>query len=109
LLDTGTNPNLKDIEGLTALHRSSQNGQISLVRLLLERGRNIHIDEKDKDGKSALHWAAENGHAEVATLLMEKGADVNAIEPVFRYTPLHTAAWNGHESVVRRLLEKKPN
>ena len=40
----------------------SYNGHIEVVKLLLERGANIHADD-------ALRWASKNGHIEVTNLL----------------------------------------
>ena len=44
----------------TALHVASINGEVHVVRLLLERG--AKIDEKSKSGQTPLMLAASGGH-----------------------------------------------
>ena len=40
-----------------ALSRSAGNGHLEVVRMLLDRGADIHVQHDH-----ALRWAAENGH-----------------------------------------------
>ena len=52
---------------------ASFNGQIELVRLLLDRGADLHTQDD-----YALRWAAENGCLEVVRMLLDRGADALA-------------------------------
>lgn len=57
-------------EGATALHLAAQNGDASMVRLLLDRGADPSIE----DGvyhSSPLGWAQHSGHDEVGRILEE--------------------------------------
>lgn len=47
-------------------------GRLKYVRLLLEKGADIHA--KDNKGRTALIYADEAGHLECVQLLLEKGA-----------------------------------
>ena len=57
------------------LIEASRDGQLDLVKLLLERGGNVNI--QDIYGDTALIWASLYGHLDIVKLLLEKGADVN--------------------------------
>ena len=41
LLEAGIDPNLEDKDGDTALHLASKNGDLKLVKLLIENGANV--------------------------------------------------------------------
>jgi len=78
LLDT--HPDLINARGgnflkQTALHRAVCCNQQACVRLLLERGADLHIRDFP-DNASALHLAAALSDIEIVTLLVEAGADV---------------------------------
>ena len=62
-------------DGLSALMCASQEGHYKVVKLLLENG--ARVDLQDSKGWSALMYACEKGHHEVMRLLLEHGADVD--------------------------------
>jgi ankyrin repeat protein len=88
LLDLGADPNTYTLFGddpdarLSVLYRASQNGNASLVRLLLERGA------LPNDGESMYH-AAERNHREVMELLLAHGAEISAPHPHWGNTVLY--------------------
>jgi ankyrin repeat protein len=51
---------------------SSEKGHTEVVRLLLEKGADVHTNNW------ALRWACYVGHTEIVRLLLGKGADVHA-------------------------------
>ena len=57
---------------------ASRNGQIDVVRSLLDHGSDI--EEKDSDRRTPLAVASKFGQLEVAKLLIERGANVNSRE-----------------------------
>lgn len=69
------NINQKDSYGWNFLMLASRQGDIGIVKLLLEKG--AIIDEKDNTGSTALMFASYLGHISVVNLLLESGADVN--------------------------------
>jgi len=87
----------------TALHKAAEKGNIEIVKLLLENG--AKIDVEDTEGWRPLHMAAWNGEQKVVKLLLEKKADVNA-QNKYGKIPLSMAYQNQHASVVK-LIESK--
>jgi len=56
-----------------ALRSASENGHLEVVRLLLDRGAEIHAGED-----YSLRWASHNGRLEVVRLLLDRGAEIHA-------------------------------
>ncbi|KAJ7935096.1 ankyrin repeat-containing domain protein [Mycena leptocephala] len=119
LLENGATFNAEDELDENMLQSAALAGQISTVRLVLEKGA---IDNRSKD--RALHCAALKGHAGIVALLLQHGADVNANSDICcdeeddehevldslllthsDHTALTCAVANGHLELVRRLLE----
>ena len=88
--------------GVTHLHRSSQNGHTSTVELLLRNGANSHTANQSKS--IPLHCAAKYGHIKtVQVLVVNGGSDIHAKDK-WGHTPLHRAAQNGHTEFVECLI-----
>jgi len=68
LLSKGAEVNVQGaLEGFTALMTAAAEGQLEVVRILLEHGADPSL--KDQDGDTAGSFAEENGHAAVVELL----------------------------------------
>ncbi|KAI8411046.1 hypothetical protein FOFC_07640, partial [Fusarium oxysporum] len=67
------------------------NGNIEVVKMLLEKGAYARV--ATKDGRTPLLLALRNGHLETAKMLLEKEADARAADKD-RWTPLHLASQN---------------
>ena len=64
-----------DARGSTPLLAAAAEGQIAIVRRLLELG--APINSANRDRVTALHLAAAQGHAELVSLLLRAGADAS--------------------------------
>jgi hypothetical protein len=68
---------IKDNFGMTALMYASMNGHDQVVKLLIEKGANMNLqDGKFGNMKTALMYACQYGHVEVISILLRNGADV---------------------------------
>jgi serine/threonine-protein phosphatase 6 regulatory ankyrin repeat subunit B len=84
------------------LQWAALNGRLETVRLLVQRGANIHAT--GYLGRTALYYAAVNGHEEIVSLLLSQGARDDIADQDGR-TPLAIAASGGHLGVVKILLQ----
>ena len=79
------------------LEFSIENNILSLAKLSIELGADIHAQDDD-----ALCWASEFGHTEIVKLLLDRGADIHAQNDwVLRW-----ASENGHTETVKLLLDR---
>jgi ankyrin repeat protein len=88
--------------GDTALGVAASDGDLKLVRMLLDGGINPNTPDCDRNTPLAL--AAMKGRSDVAKLLLARGADPNA-QSVGGFAPLHWAAENGDIVLARALLD----
>ncbi|MEM9884802.1 MAG: ankyrin repeat domain-containing protein [Bacteroidota bacterium] len=102
LLDAGAD--LKMLEdGYLPLHSAAEEGQIEALKMLLNKGVEVHL--QDHHGRTALMYAAEEGNLEIVKILVEKGIDINETDEEER-TALSYGVEEGNRSLVRYLLEK---
>ncbi len=92
--------------GGTPLRTSAARGHAETVKLLLDSGAKINLDDGDS---TALMWAAKEGHVEAARQLLAHYSriDVNVVGRVYGYTALMYAAKAGHTEVVKALLNHR--
>ncbi len=69
--------NRRGVTGDLPLVRAARNGNLEIVRLLIERGATVDIGKENGD-RTPLLEAAGQGHVDVVKFLLSKGADVNA-------------------------------
>ncbi|MFE6648132.1 ankyrin repeat domain-containing protein [Nocardioides sp. NPDC057772] len=95
---------MNDPQGRTPLHQAAVEGNVSLVRSLIEAGADVGA--ADKMGATALHFACQQDHLEVATVLLEAGAPVD-VRDAYGNTPLWRAVFafqGGDPALIRALL-----
>ncbi|RDD46189.1 Ankyrin-1 [Trichoplax sp. H2] len=92
-----------DESGSIPFHLASNNGNISVIGLLLSKSTS-QLRIRDRYNRTCLHYAASNGHYETVALLISQGADIDAMDENL-WTPLHHAAKSGHLDVVKLLSD----
>jgi ankyrin repeat protein len=100
-LAKGTDVNVRDLRGETALMKAAQKGQALAVYSLLGKGADVMATSQDQD--TALIFAALAGDHEVVEVLLDRGADVNA-KNNGGATALIVAAESGHHAMAKELL-----
>ncbi|XP_071092312.1 protein phosphatase 1 regulatory subunit 16A-like isoform X1 [Haliotis cracherodii] len=77
LLQTKTDPNVTNEDGLTALHQCCIDDNTELLQLLLDHGANVNA--KDSELWTPLHAAATCGHVHLCKQLIDRGAELLAV------------------------------
>lgn len=104
LLDAGADLKAGNGSGDRALVYAVRGGDVSALRLLLNRGADVNA-QRMMGGETALHRAVEAGNLEVINTLVLYGADVN-LPNNYGITPLYNAAFEeDHPEVGIRLIE----
>ena len=85
----------------SALHVVSKAGDVSKIKLLLERGADINIQSHKT---SPLYMACYYSQEEAAMFLIEQGCDINQQDVTYR-SPLMLAIERGLTSVIQMLLD----
>jgi len=75
VLLTNCDPNLKNVNGATALHLSAMWGHDDVVALLIDAGAKLKT--KNTKGRTALEVAVRNGHDNIGKMLAKQmGVDI---------------------------------
>ncbi|MDR1382777.1 MAG: ankyrin repeat domain-containing protein [Planctomycetaceae bacterium] len=104
--ETNINNFVKEIinsDDATLLVLMSANGQLSIVKNLVEKG--VDVNTKGKNGEQPLVAAARSGNLEIVKYLVEKGADIN-VKNNDGFFPLLLAVIKGDLDIVKYLVEK---
>ena len=94
------------------LFRACRTGFFEGVKLLLDRGANIHAT--GKGNKTALHDTIccddkDAEHLDIVRLLCDRGANIHATTAEFKSTPLHLATRRGQIKVCKELVDRGAN
>jgi len=103
LLQKGTNVNLTEADGTTALHWASYRDDLEAVDLLIRAGAKVNA--ANELGATPLWAACQNGNEAIVKRLLAAGANPN-LKLELGETPLMTAARGGYAAVVEQLLSK---
>ncbi|XP_049795794.1 uncharacterized protein LOC126210572 [Schistocerca nitens] len=102
LIRAGTDLEVQDENGESALHYGAKAGVWNVVKLLIEAGASL--EARDDGGRTALHCAARQGSGVCARLLVSAGAELDVRDHTGA-TPLHTAAEADADEVARALTQ----
>ncbi|XP_078688374.1 tonsoku-like protein [Branchiostoma floridae x Branchiostoma belcheri] len=101
--------NRKNEKGESMLHRACIDGNLKLVKSLVEQGH--PINPRDYSGWLPLHEACNHGYLDIVEYLVDHNAAINdrGGEHCEGITPLHDAAICGHGDIVQLLVSKGAN
>lgn len=94
--------NTQDKYGQTALMAASSEGHYDIVKLLLDKGADVHI--QDNNGMSAFMFSSRRGHFDIVKLLLAGGANTNDKSNDGRTALIQTSI-HDHPNVVKLLLQ----
>ncbi|XP_019159287.1 PREDICTED: ankyrin repeat-containing protein At5g02620-like [Ipomoea nil] len=97
---------LKARNGFDAFHVAAKQGDVEMMRVLLEAFPQLSVTF-DQSNTTALLTAAAQGHIEAVDFLLETNNSLAAIPRNNGKTALHASARNGHVEVVKALLSKE--
>jgi len=105
LVEAGATTRTTDEEGTTPLLCCAIDGQVEVVKYLLEHSdAEKSMLEKQMAGWSALHHVADKGDDKMVTFLAQNTAiDIDAKDGD-GWTPIHSAAHEGHTAAVEALI-----
>lgn len=96
-------PNIRDNEGCTALHRAAFVQNEDIMKMLIAAGADVNVH--DDNGETPLHLAAERDNAYLISHLLQAGAEIDARDRDER-TALHFAAIAGGEEACHALIRR---
>ncbi|MBX2852259.1 MAG: ankyrin repeat domain-containing protein [Phycisphaeraceae bacterium] len=102
LLDSGSDPNVSQADGTTALHWAAYFEDVDRAKRLITAGAKINAT--NRYGVPVLSLACESGNTTIVALLLKHGADANA-QRAGKETVLMTAARTGKIENVRALID----
>ncbi|KAJ1519451.1 hypothetical protein ONE63_004741 [Megalurothrips usitatus] len=93
----------RDEWGYTPAHWAALDGNLPVMRYLVERGAPVDLSCLGTQGQRPIHWACRKGHAAIVQVLLKSGVAVNAAD--FKgLTPLMTACVFGRSATAAYLL-----
>ena len=101
---------VRDLKGQSLLHIACEEGNDSLVRTLILKGK-ADVTARDNEGNTPLHVAAMNGRENfnlISVLINEFGCVVKVKGHMGR-SPLHSACLLGNNLVVRLISKHDPS
>ncbi len=103
LVKHGSNLEIENEAGETALQVSAFEGHKSTTKFLIEKGSNI--EAKNKLGNTPLQVASCQGHLSIVQALLDRGANLEFKDEHGR-SALHCAVTEGHLVIVKHLFDK---
>ena len=102
IIAAGTDKDVRDSLGCTALHAAMYQNNLVVIKLLLDNGFDLNAKDT-KHGYTPLHTAVVANNAAAARLLIQYGAD-KGIRDMDRLTPLDKARRMDKQDMVRILI-----
>jgi len=103
LINKGSDINTRtNRPGDTPLHNAAYHGKVDLVKLLLEKGVDVNVQNNYTE--APMHKAADQNNVDVLKVLLENGADIN-LQTRRGITPLDEALFRKRKEATQFLKE----
>ncbi|XP_063721149.1 ankyrin-1-like [Symsagittifera roscoffensis] len=96
-------PNAKNDDGFTLLHKACVGGQVRVAKFLLDNGASVN--GVTKKGSMPIHVGGRAGHVEIVKLLIDYGASIDS-RTTDCWTVLHESCDNNKIDMVNFLLRQ---
>ncbi|XP_061190120.1 putative ankyrin repeat protein RF_0381 [Saccostrea echinata] len=91
----------------TLLHRTAEGGNLEILKILVEKGKNIYC--RTRDGKTVLHKACKDGRFDMCKYLVDTYPDLLQMCDSEGRSPLHDAGLGGNVEIFEFLKERGLN
>lgn len=78
-------------------------GDLDLVKQMVESGQNLEVKDEASLGQTALGWASFIGYLDIVQYLVEQGADIRATDKADVYNTVKSATLGGNAEVLAYL------
>ncbi|XP_012152151.1 uncharacterized protein LOC105664036 [Megachile rotundata] len=95
--------NAKDSDSWTVLHNAAQEGNLTMVKYLIEEG--CDINARNADGSMPIHIAVEEGFRDIVEFMLNNGSTVHD-RGTNNQTLLHYAAMTSQIGLAKYLISK---
>ncbi|GAG57542.1 unnamed protein product, partial [marine sediment metagenome] len=92
-------------ENSLPLYNAIDSGETAMVKMLLDAGAFLDLDDKDRKGERALFRAIDQGNEKIVRMLLQAGADVND-KNKNGDTPLSLAFEKRNEKIFNLIFKK---
>lgn len=103
LLEFKADPNLKRVEGESAISWAAYNEQEAVIQYLVTPKFKVNIDAQNNEGTNSLMWAAQKNFGDIVEILIDAGCNVNLVNENDN-TALGFAKVNGYTDIETALI-----
>jgi len=103
LSDNPDKVNEKDASNNTPLHLAALQGNLGIVKMLVDKGADINLG--DNENSPPIVNAALRNHPEIVKYMLDHGASAT-LKDDNQMTPMHFAAMGGDTQIMQMLLDK---
>ena len=89
------------------LHEAARNGDVDLIRSLVENNSGVGVNEEDWTGMVPLFHAVESGVVDAVRVLLDAGADPNGAGSLM--SPITNSARRNNLCIMRLLIQRGAN
>lgn len=98
--------NIRGVHGFRPIHLACLNGNVRILRLLLNHGANINVFNSRED--TPIHCASQEGNKECIELLFSmypmESKEMLKVKNYFGITPMKYAVFNGNKDIYYYLI-----
>lgn len=107
-LDSGMDPNIKNLSGMTPLLIAARSGRENVISILLQKGANLNAKDKEF-GHNAILFAAESGNLNAVKLLLSRGGNLTDISNSGQTILMRAVLLDNNIDLIKYLLDNGLN